>query len=96
MMKIIDYISFELFAPDAANKLLYKLENRIMSLSEFPERHQLIEEEFWRDKGIRKIVVNNYFVYYWINTLDKIVHVIAVIYAKRDQLDQLASIDINE
>ena len=89
MAQIVVYISNELFAPEAAIQLLDKLENSIMALEEFPERYQLIDEEPWRSEGVRKIVVNNFLVYYWINTQKRKVHVTAVIYAKRDQLKQL-------
>ena len=60
MAQIVDYISNELFAPEAAIQLLDKLENSIMALEEFPERYQLIDEEPWRSEGVRKIVVNNF------------------------------------
>lgn len=96
MAEIIDYISHELFAPDAANYLLDKMENSIMALAEFPERYQLIDEEPWRTEGIRKIVVNNFLVYYWINQAEKKVHVTAVIYSKREQLEQLKNMNMDE
>lgn len=51
MAQIVDYISNELFAPEAAIQLLDKLENSIMALEEFPERFQLIDEEPWRSEG---------------------------------------------
>lgn len=59
-----------------------KLEKSIMALTEFPERYQLIDEEPWRSESVRKIVVNNFLVYYWINTQERKVHVTAVIYKK--------------
>ena len=89
MVEIIDYISHELFAPDAANNLLDKMEENILALSEFPERYQLIDEEPWRTEGIRKIVVNRFIVYYWIDKDKKKVQVTAVIYEKRNQIEQL-------
>lgn len=96
MAQIVDYISNELFAPKAAINLLDKLESSIMALSNFPERYQLIDEEPWRSEGIRKIVVNNFLVYYWINIPDKKVQVTAVIYEKRDQLKQLMLMNADE
>lgn len=96
MVEIIDYISYELFAPDAANNLLDKLEENILSLSEFPERYQLIEKEPWRTEGIRKIVVNNFFIYYWIDKAEKKVQVTAVIYEKRNQIEQLKNMNIDD
>ena len=96
MARIVDYISNELFAPEAAIHLLDKLENSIMALEKFPERYHLIDEEPWRSEGIRKIVVNNFFVYYWINTQSRKVHVTAVIYEKRDQLKQLKLMNMDD
>ena len=87
--EIVDYISYELFAPEAAKNLLEKMEKGIMTLAEFPERYQLIDEEPWRTEGIRKIVVSNFLIYYWINELEMIVQIIAVIYSRREQLEQL-------
>ena len=48
MEEIVNYVSRELFAPEAAKSLLNKLENTIMSLSVFPEKHKLTDEEPWR------------------------------------------------
>lgn len=94
MAEIVDYISHELFAPESANNLLDKMESSIMGLTEFPERFQLIDEEPWKTEGIRKIVVNNFLVYYCINELEKKVQVTAVIYSKRDQIEQLKNMKI--
>lgn len=96
MAQIVDYISNELFAPEAAIQLLDKLENSIMALEEFPERFQLIDEEPWRSEGVRKIVVKYFLVYYWINPQERKVHVTAVIYAKRDQLKQLKLMNMDD
>ena len=79
MAERVDYISNELFAPEAASNLLDKMENSIMSLSEFPERFQLVEEEPWKTEGIHRLVVQ----------------VTAVIYAKRDQIEQLNDMNID-
>lgn len=95
MLEIFDYISYELFAPEAADILLNKMEKSIMSLSEFPERYQLIDEEKWSIKGVRKIVVNNFIVYYLVDKRKKIVQVTAVIYEKRNQIEQLKKMDMD-
>ena len=84
----------KLFAPEAAKSLLKKLENTIMSLSVFPEKHKLIDEEPWRSDGIRKVSVSNFLVYYWINKVESRVYVTAVIYDRRDQLEQLKTMKI--
>ena len=95
MAEIVDYISNELFAPEAASNLLDKMENSIMSLAEFPERFQLVKEEPWKTEEIHKLVVGNFLVYYWIDKPEKKVQVTAVICAKRDQIEQLKDMNID-
>ena len=57
-------------------------------------RQARIEEEPWRSEGIRKIVVKNFLVYYWIDDKCNKVQVTAVIYSKRDQIEQLKNMDM--
>lgn len=95
MAEIVDYISNELFGPEAASNLLDKMENSIMSLAEFPERFQLVEEEPWKTEEIHRLVVENFLVYYWINKPEKKVQITAVIYAKRDQIEQIKDMNID-
>ena len=39
--------------------------------------------------GVRRIRVQNYYVYYWLNDIEKVAYVIAVIYARMKQENQL-------
>lgn len=96
MAEIVDYISRELCAPEAALSLLDKMEEAITALSEFPERNRLIDEEPWHSEGIRKIIVKNFFIYYWIDQAAKKVQVTAVIYMKRDQIRQLKKMILDD
>ena len=94
MRAILHYISYDLMAPEAAENLLNDLKVAIMKLAAFPNRHALIEEEPWRSEGIRKIVVKNFLVYYWIDDKCNKVQVTAVIYSKRNQIEQLKNMDM--
>ena len=94
MQDIVDYISSELLAPVAADRLLDKMEEVIKSLSLYPGKYALIEEEPWRSEGVRKIIVKNFFIYYWVDDKNSRVQIIAVIYSRRDQIKQLAEVDI--
>ena len=88
------YITTELQAPGAALRLLDELESKIASLSDFPDRIALTEEEPWRSRGIHKMLVKNYLVYFWIDDVSQKVQVTAIIYAKRDQRQQLSQMVI--
>lgn len=90
--KIREYILYELCSPIAAKKLLEYFYKGINSLSVFAERHKVVEEYPWGDKGVRKLIVKNYFVYYIVDTDNKIVQVLGVIYSKQDQENILLEI----
>ncbi len=89
MEEIKHYIINELYAPQAAYHLLLEIKKTIASLENLPFRHPLVDEEMWKEKGIRKIFVKNFILYYWIDQEKRIVYVTAVVYDKRDQLAQL-------
>lgn len=90
MLEIVDYISHKLCNPDAAYRLLDELERQISSLSEFPHRIALTEEEPWHSIGVHRMVVGHYLVYFWIDEAAKKVQVTGVVYGRRDQRKQLA------
>lgn len=54
-----------------------------------PERIKLTEEEPWHSKGIHRMRVKNYYVYFWIDEDNSKVQIIAVIYVARNQAAQL-------
>ncbi|MBU0279379.1 MULTISPECIES: type II toxin-antitoxin system RelE/ParE family toxin [unclassified Gemella] len=89
---IITYIKNDLNSPLAARKTLKKLKEGIEKLDIFPERNPKLSEEKYAKEGIRKILIENFYVYYWIDLENKSVQIIAIIYAKRDQLSALLKI----
>lgn len=50
---IADYICNSLYAPVAAQKILKKLQDSILGLSDFPERYPIYAEEPWQSRGVR-------------------------------------------
>ena len=77
----------ELFE-EAFYKKYMSLDSEFYS-NESAEKEESKEMEPWGSEGIRKIHVNNYYVYFWINEPEQTVIVTAVIYAARDQIRQL-------
>ena len=84
MKEIVHYISNDLMAPDAADNLLDKMKAEITKLSSFPKKHALTDEEPWRTEGVRKIVVKNFLIYYWVDDENNRVQVTAVIITFKD------------
>lgn len=68
------------------------MEKEIASLSAMPSRYPLVEEDPWHKKGIRKMTVKNFLVYYSVDDENKIVWILAVIYGRRDRLSALSEI----
>ncbi|MEA4902301.1 type II toxin-antitoxin system RelE/ParE family toxin [Desulfitobacterium sp.] len=94
MQAIVKYIASELKAPKAALRLLDEIESAISSLSQFPQRVALTEDEPWRSLGIHKMPAKNFLVYYWIDEENIKVQVTAIINGNRDQLNQLSQMDM--
>lgn len=91
---IISYISKVLLVPDTATKWADYLQKEIAGLNTMPARFSLVDEEPWRSKGIRKMTVKNFLVYYWINEENATVWITTVVYARRDQINALRNMPI--
>ena len=89
LRNIFYYIHYELKAEIAAKNVLHSLEGAIESLGFFPAKHALVVLEPFRSKGLRKMTVRNYLVYFKIYEELKVVRVVAVVYAKSNQVEKL-------
>lgn len=94
MLELFSYISNTLKEPVAAERLLDELQKSILSLDTMPKRVALVDEQPWLSYGVHKMPVKNFLVYFWVNEELKEVHITAVIYGRRDQLEQLKLMDI--
>ena len=91
---IYKYIKNELSAPLAARRIVTLIKEEISSLKTSPERIQLVSEEPCFSLGVRRDRVKNYYIYFMVDDVNKIVHVADIIYARRDQARQLKELDI--
>lgn len=66
MQEIASYIAVGWMEPQTAVKLLRALKKAIGSLDMFPGRIRPTPEEPWHSLGVRRLVVKNYYVYFWI------------------------------
>ncbi len=85
-----------LFAPESAKAIIEMLRNEMGKLSLMPERIKLVDEQPWNSYGIRKKKVKNYYIYFWIDEDAKRVQIIAVIYAKMDQTEQMKIMNMRQ
>lgn len=92
----VQYISKILLEPETARKWVDTLQHEIGKLDSMPARYPLTEEEPWHTKGIRKMPVKNFLVYYLIDEERKAVWIIAVIYGRRNQIAALLDLSQND
>lgn len=85
LQDIIDYVSNELTAPDAANDLLDKFDEAIARLELFPFSGPIARNMNGLKDEYRSLVVENYIVFYVV--LDNIVEIRRVLHGKRKYED---------
>ena len=57
-------IAHVLFAPETALACIQTLRREIGGLARMPARNRLMDEEPWHSRDVRKIIVENFYVYY--------------------------------
>lgn len=78
--EIYSYISTKLFAEVAAENLMDKIESEIKRLAEFPFSCGFVLDEPLKNKGYRKLIVDNYIVFYLLNEVEKQVVIMRILY----------------
>lgn len=81
---IMRYIGQILLEPRTAGNLYGLLKEEILSLGQMPERYPYEDDDRLRALGIRKLLVKNYKVLYFVDAERQVVQVVRVIYAGRD------------
>lgn len=78
--EIYDYIAHNLFEPKTAESLMERFENRIIRLKAFPFSCSFVLDETLKKRGYRKMVIDNYIVFYLVNEEKKQVIIMRALY----------------
>lgn len=89
MESIFHYIAVTLRNGTAANKHIDDFENALNRVCEMPESCPRVNNEYVKDKSLRKLVVNNYIVFYRAVEKNKEIQVIRVLYGMMNFQDIL-------
>ena len=87
-------VTFTEQAENAAGQL-DRIEEKILSLGEYPEKFRQYEREPWKSRNTRVVPVDNYAIFYIPDKTKKLVIVIRVMYSGRDvdkQLDEFTKV----
>lgn len=82
--EIYTYISEKLSADSAAVHLLEKIEVSIMRLIDYPYSCSCVLDESLKLKGYRKLIIDNYIVFYLVNETDKQVIIMRILYGAQN------------
>ena len=85
--QIYNYISNNLSAEMAVSNLIEEIECNIMRLADFPLSGSMVLDEVLQAKGYRKLIANNYIVFYLINEEERMVIVMRIIYGGQQYQD---------
>jgi len=84
---IFYYIALELNNKSAAEKLINQFSNKVLRLQDFPFSCSVVEDPFLKDKGYRKLIIDNYIVFYIVNEAEQQVVVMRVLYSRKKYED---------
>ena len=73
MEDIYNYIAIDLLAPESAMGQDNRIANEILTLDTFPERFRIMESEPEKSMELRRMLVDNYSVFYTIREDEVIV-----------------------
>lgn len=90
LIEIYEYIAFQLMEPRIAAEMYESITSSIRSLKDFPLRNALIDYEPWHSKGLRKMPVKNYLVFYTVDDTRNMIHIIRIMYGARNIERQLS------
>lgn len=81
---IFDYIANDLKEPIIAERICNSIEKAARSLAQNPMRHAVVPDEPYASLGVRPLPVENYTVYYIVDEQTKAVHILRVLYNRRE------------
>ena len=87
LIGIKQYIKYNLQEPETANKLISKIRKSIKTLKENPEIYAIIDDDIIRKLEIRKLIVDNYIIFYRIKDND--IQIVRVMYGRRNWVNLL-------
>lgn len=87
LIEIKKYIKYNLQEPNIANKLISKIKNAIEDIKNNPKMYAIIDDDFIKKLEIRKIIVDNYIVFYRIKS--NTIEIVRVMHGRRNWIKLL-------
>ena len=81
---ILDYITDVLKEPEIALRIFSTIEEKVLSLDELPHRQGIVKDEPYKSLGVRWLPIENYTAFYIIAEDSRKVHVLRILYNRRN------------
>ena len=91
-----NYIKYKLEAPMAANNLKKEIKEKLNKIKVNPKIRPLVRDEYLANLGYRLINVKNFMIFYIIDDNNKHIKIIRFLYGKRDWMNKLKEMPIEE
>ncbi len=87
LIGIKQYIKYNLQEPETAKKIIAKIRSEINNLKYNPEIYTVIDDDLIKKLELRKLIVNNYIVFYRIKNDN--IEIVRVMYGRRNWITLL-------
>lgn len=87
LIGIKQYIKYNLQEAETAQKLVSKIRKEINNLKHNPETYSIIDDDIIKKLEIRKLIVNNYIVFYRIKKTN--IEIVRIMYGRRNWINLL-------
>ncbi len=84
LRRIVEYITDCLCERNIALKIYKEISQGIMSLEMMPKRCPVIDLEPFKRNDIRRLIINNYSAFYFVNEETSTVHILHIVYNHRE------------
>lgn len=84
LSNIADYLTYVLFTPDSARKIVSTILGEIEALTFMPSKFSYYPHEPWYSQHIRFFPVKKYNVLYYEDESTGIINIVRIMYASRD------------
>jgi len=81
---ILRYLTDVLKEPVIARRIYTSIKEQILTLSQMPLRHSVVQDQPYALLGVRKLLVENYVAFYVVNEEKREVNVLRILYNRRE------------
>lgn len=84
LQSLLRYITDTLKEPVIAKRTYTSIKEQILTLNQMPLRNNIVQEQSYAAMGVRKLVVENYIAFYIIDEEKREVHILRILYNRRE------------